>query len=211
MIICGAILLLLAVLLFSKIRVRIVATEQKDLKAYASILGIIKIPLYPRTSKTHKPKSKTNKSNTKSTAEVKKPSSKGLKHGKLTELRELIESIVKRLPETFSLRIRKLSVTVGGGDAAQTALLYGGASTALSLLLEWLDRSVATVRRTRGCRLGVYADFETERFSLDADLALTTTVFRLLRFAIKSLIPHYFRRRKKKKNKRNSRMENGTI
>ncbi len=190
-------------LLFSRVCIRITVSDGK-LSAVFSYLFLFKRPIYP-TSKRKKKRINRKKKKAEVSSAARAPQEK--KQHKLrafVELRALLEAILEKMPHTFTLRVRRLSLTVGSDDPAKTALLYGSASTAFSLFLEWLDRKLFTLHRERDSILGVNADFEAQQISLDADLRLTATPFRLLRLSLTTLLPHYIKRLKRKKKAKKS-------
>lgn len=205
-IVLGSILLLLLLLLCTPVQLRMAASNS-DISASISFLGIIKKRLYPLS-----PRPKSKKRKTKNKAEVKKSSpkpkkDKGPAMQRLRELRSLIAAILIRMPRTFSLRIKRLTLDIATDDPAKTALLYGAVSSTLAFTLEWLDRHLLTIRRIRGGALSVYADFDGEETRLEADLRLYTSLLRLLSLGVKVLLPYFIKHLKKNKKISKQRKE----
>ncbi len=208
LIVLGCILLAVLLLLCAPVRLRITATNS-EIHAKISLMKLIQKRLYP-----HSPSKKKKKSVRKSKAEPKAESSAPKKKAtgslqQLRELRSLVAAILIRMPQTFSLKIRRLYVSVATGDPARTALLYGTVSSSLSFLLEWLDRHLFAIRPIRAGCITVKADFEGEETETSLDVTLSTTLLRLLSLGAKVLLPHFLRR--KRKNKNHHHTKKGTI
>ena len=198
LIVLGSVLLSLILLLCFPLSLRITASNTK-IHAEISYLRIFRKRLYPLPSKPKKSKKQT-----KSKAEAKGGSAPAKKEKaspfrRIRELRSLIAAILLRMPDTFSLRIKRLTVAVRSDDPAKTALLYGAVSSGLAYTTEWLDRHLLTIRRPRIGAVSVYADFEGEESSLECDLRLHASIFRLLAILIKVILPHFIKWRVKRK------------
>lgn len=200
-IVIGAVLLGILGLLFLPIHLQVTANNL-SVHARLSVLGIRK-RLYPfpqKKNKAHKKKKTKNKETKIETGTA----TKKRRLGHFRELRGLIASILIRMPQTFSLKIKRFTLRVASDDPAKTALLYGGACSSVSFFLEWLDRHLCTVRPIRSSSLRVYADFDSDESSLDADLQLSTSLRRLLSLAVTVFLP-YFLKRLSKKSKKSSK------
>ncbi len=196
------ILLVILALLFSRIHIRIVYDGEGAPRVALSFLGIIRKPLYPLPKRTKKSKKRT-----KSKAEGQKKQSSTTKAKtsrlrSLRELRSLIASVLIRMPRTFTLKIKRFVLLVGSDDAAKTALLYGALSSSLSYFLEWLDRHLLTIRRSKRAPFIVDADFSSEEIVCDLHIVLTTSLFHLLRLACTTLLPHFLKKMMRKKHRR---------
>ena len=205
-----SILLFLLILLFSPIKIHFLASE-RSAEAKICFLFIFKKRLYP-LPKAKKPK----KSARKSKAEAKKPTANQQRKKKgafasLYELRSLLASILIRMPQTFSLKIKRFTVRVATDDAAKTALAYGAITSSFSFLLEWIDRHLFTCKRSRRDLIRIYADFESDRLEADIDLSLHTSLYRLGVIAVTLLLPHFIKRRKNRKNKNRNAKESGYV
>lgn len=193
------------VLLLLVIPIRLIVSLGRDeIKAKISIFFLINKQLYPLSDKPKKKKSKR-----KSKAEIKSktPDTKSPQKGALQQLREyraLISSIIMRMPRTFSLKIKHLRIIVASDDAAKTALLYGTVSSSLAFTVEWLDRHLVKIKKPRKHAAILQADFSSGSFSADADLHLETSLVRVLRLFIKTVLPHFLKRLLKRTAKKHA-------
>ena len=68
----------------------------------------------------------------------------------LRENLEMVITLIKKIRSLTKgkilLRIRKLKITMGTGDAAKTAILYGVASQSTAYLLEWAKHNFSNVQ-----------------------------------------------------------------
>lgn len=199
-IVLGCVFVCILLLLSLPITLRTTASEQ-SVRAEISYLGVIRKSVYPLP-----PKRKRRKKRQKSKAEPKAPiaQKKGNLKSRLSQLRELrglIAAILIRMPRTFSLAVERLQIRVASDDPAKTALLYGAISSTLSFSLAWLDRHLFSIKPTCTRNISLVADFEGERITLDADLRLRTTPYRLLALGVKVLLPYFFSRKNNKKKR----------
>ena len=115
------------------------------------------------------------------------------------------EKIADRFPNTFSLRTRRVIVTVGTDDAAKTALLYGGVQAALTCLFELIDRLIADVRTKGRDVVEVRADFLSGKCDADVDLKLDARLSKLLKLAWIAFKDWLSQKRKRKKKKKGTK------
>ena len=208
-IVLGAIVSALLILLCMPVRLRI-AAKDGNLTAKASYLWIVSKTLYP-LPKRKKKKDKPTKSKAENkSAKIDEAEKKKKPLSRFRQLRALLASILTRMPATFSLEIRRLTVRIGTDDAAKTALLYGTVTSSLSFLLEWLDRHLIRIRRIKRDALAVYADFDADEIELCADLRLRTSLLRLLSLAVRALLPYFIKRIIKRRG-RSAKTKKGAI
>ena len=102
----------------------------------------------------------------------------------LKENLEMILALVKKAYDLtkgkISIRFRRMHLSVGTDDAAQTAILYGVVVQSASYLLEWIETHFTHIRRKPG-DMTVEPDFETGKTSADIDLLLKVRIFTALR------------------------------
>jgi hypothetical protein len=157
--------------------------------------------LYPLPVRKKKRKSKTNIKAEEKSASKSQSNAKSGALDRFRELRSLIASILIRMPRTFSLKIKRLFVSVATRDPSKTALLYGTVCSTLAFTLEWIDRHLFSLRHDRRDAITVLADFEGESIELDAHLSLSTSLYRLLTIGVSVILPHFLRHRRKRKIK----------
>ena len=109
-----------------------------------------------------------------------------------TGVREILGILAKtlsELKEPFSkyaeIRIKRLEITVGGTDAAQTAVMYGVYSCALEALLDICGEY--RIFKLNRKNVGVYYDFTSDSTETGIEIKLSMRAFRLILCAIPAL------------------------
>ena len=103
---------------------------------------------------------------------------------KIERITRILSRLFDRLPDVLTLKTRRVIVTVGTDDAAKTALLYGAVSTGLAALLEVIDRAIATVKTGDRDVVDVRADFVGGKTTFDINILLVLHLFTYLKFRI---------------------------
>ena len=106
---------------------------------------------------------------------------------KLSFATDLASFVLRRTLSLAHVRVSRLAVTVGSGDAATTALLYGAISPALAFLLETLHQ-FSHLHIARGAPVGVAADFTSDRTRADLHLRFRLRVIHLIIIALHTVI-----------------------
>ncbi len=167
-------------LLFS-IPLHVVIEVAEDVSVKARVL-FVKVPIFPRKPPVKK-KKKGKKSAKKAisekksapkTAPKKKPKRDIL--GLVKLISKLAVAVLKKFPRHFRVTVLRYEVNVATGDAAKTALLYGGV-TALSSHLFELLRHATRFRIPKKAPVGIYADFLGEKPSLRAKIDFSVTLW----------------------------------
>jgi hypothetical protein len=117
-------------------------------------------------------------------------SQKPKKKMSVSDVVELV-SLVLELSKTFFVRfgrrlrldLTKIHITVGGEDAAKTALTYGAVSAGVSSLCELLD-SIFTVKPKGNKDVIVDADFLSETIAVDIIVSASLRVWHALDIAL---------------------------
>ena len=191
--------LLALIVMICFLRIHFVIECNDEITAILKIL-CIKISLYPQNNKKVKiskfkkgyPKQKE-KTKQKQPKTVKKESSKS--DTSLGEKLEIITSLVKILFSRFFKHLRldvsKILITVGGSDAAATAITYGVVSQATAYLLEFLDKNLKISKKRKG-QINVLCDFTAEDTVYDISLSASLSVWQILDIGI-TLAYNYFK------------------
>ena len=101
---------------------------------------------------------------------------------KIERITRILGRLFNRLPDVLTLKTRRVVVTVGTDDAAKTAMLYGAVSTGLAALLEVIDRNIATVKTKNRDVVDVRADFVGGKTTFDINILLVLHLFTYLKF-----------------------------
>ncbi len=207
------IVILLLMLLFGKTKIRIAASADK-VKVMISICGIRIwiLPLKKGILKKGKDSKIARKMQAKSKArkelkEQKKAAGEPVPN--LLENLQLIFNLLKtakaKLQDKLTVRVRKFRVEVASPDAAQTAVLYGSVVGVCSLFWEWVQASLAVVRRKRGA-MQVVPNYLKTQSSAEIDIVLMMHGLKSL-FVVFSIIDAYKAEFQKAELKAAARME----
>ncbi len=183
MIVIASIVLLIALLLHSRIRVRVIYNE-KTFSAYAYWLFLrFNLNSDDEDSSLLSEEllgnglfqDETDKA-------VKKEGKPVFVSWKIERITRILGRLFNRLPDVLTLKTRRVVVTVGTDDAAKTAMLYGAVSTGLAALLEVIDRNIATVKTKNRDVVDVRADFVGGKTTFDINILLVLHLFTYLKF-----------------------------
>ena len=184
LIVIGSLLLLLALLLLSHVRFRVVLNENGSSFRVSWLLIRKKMRIEDASdafagrlmeSTTEEERSEKEDEENKS-----QKKSESLSR-RIESVSRLLFRLFDRVHQTLTLRTRRVVVVVSTGDAAKTALLYGAVSASLAGLIEIVDRSVARVKTKGKDKVDVRADFVTGKTRADLDLVFSARVFGMLR------------------------------
>lgn len=183
LIVIASIILLIALLLHSRIRVRVIYNE-KTFSAYAYWLFLrFNLNSDDEDSSLLSEEllgnglfqDETDKA-------VKKEGKPVFVTWKIERITRILGRLFNRLPDVLTLKTRRVVVTVGTDDAAKTAMLYGAVSTGLAALLEVIDRNIATVKTKNRDVVDVRADFVGGKTTFDINILLVLHLFTYLKF-----------------------------
>ena len=183
LIVIASIVLLIALLLHSRIRVRVIYNE-KTFSAYAFWLFLrFNLNSDDEDSSLLSEEllgnglfqDETDKA-------VKKEGKPVFVTWKIERITRILGRLFNRLPDVLTLKTRRVVVTVGTDDAAKTAMLYGAVSTGLAALLEVIDRNIATVKTKNRDVVDVRADFVGGKTTFDINILLVLHLFTYLKF-----------------------------
>lgn len=165
------VLLILAVILLTPVRVR-VSYNQGELEARVRY-GLIKLQLYPpQKSAGQKKKKKKKKAKPEPEEKKKKPKAKINREQifySLEKLPPVLGKALKRVGRRITITPLRVSLLVAGTDPADTASLYGRLSAALASGLPVLQRTV----RIREQDIRLYPDFVGDRMDAAADVGIS--------------------------------------
>ncbi|MGN1410550.1 MAG: hypothetical protein ACI4XJ_10310 [Eubacteriales bacterium] len=109
------------------------------------------------------------------------------KLGEIIDLLKFICGEFPRLASRLHIRINRLYIVVGGGDAAETAVKYGKIQAAVSLLIELLDNKTLLSPIKEG-DAAVFADFLQPKTKCEIDISLGISLYAVLKTGISALI-----------------------
>lgn len=176
--------------------VAVIVSYNKELTAYLKLFGFFKLKIYPpKPKKLSLKKQKTNakgqanKKKKKKTADIseKGGANKDLR-SLISELYELVLSIIKRMSYKLRIRVKELDVTVAGEDPAKTALLYSAVCNSLSVFADMISGFEKIKCRIDKLHCG--CDFTATEFVFKADIVISIRVYRAVGAAIGILIDY---------------------
>lgn len=169
-----------------------------DITANLRIL-CIKFALYPKNKKQVSlrkfkkgyPKDKPKKKDTSSGQKKEKRPDDIKLNDKVGAILTLARIFFSRFFKHLRLDVSKILVTVGGQDAAKTAITYGLVSQSVAYLLEFLDNHLKISKKRKG-QIDVHCDFTSETITYDISISASLSVWQLLDIGI-SLAYNYFK------------------
>ena len=197
----GILLLLICAIMF--LRVSVIIEADESVRVFLKIL-FIKIKLVPKERKKIDPrdfeakkfKRRQEKEKKKALAKQKSKAKKDAKKKQKKELAKQqkkkmsvseimdIVGLVSKLVGTFFVRfakrlrldLAKIHITVGGEDAASTAISYGVVCQGVAVIVELLDR-ITNVTPAKDKDIAVNVDFLSEKTKLDIKLSASLRVW----------------------------------
>ncbi len=110
--------------------------------------------------------------------------------------KRLLQTVLGRAGKYFKIKIRRCTIRLSTGDAAQTAILYGAVSAALNQML-FAMRQVGMVEKHAKKHIRLIADFSGRPPAFSADIHALTCPLRAAALAIKAGFLYLDWRRKK--------------
>ena len=181
---------ILVILAFSLLKIHFEIECNDEISAKLRVL-CIKFSLYPKNKKKVNI-NKYKKGYPKEKVKEEKPQKKeqSIKKTQDAGIDEKISVIIKLLGLLFSrffkhlrLDVSKILITVGGDDAASTAIIYGIVSQSVAYLLEYLDSHLKISKKRKG-EIDVRCDFTSENTVFDIKLSASLSVWQILDIAI---------------------------
>ncbi len=204
--IIGGILLFFAFI--ASLRAEVLIAYSDDLALTIRVLGIpikilpkkkakVKISAYSRKNRAKyeaaekekalkKAKKKAEKKKKKEAAKAKKKADKAagkLKPKKpigdiINMIKDLVAVAVLRFAKHLRIRVARLHIAVGTGDAASTAILYGAIAPAVACIAAYLD-STSTLRHPAKSDVDIHADYLSEKMQIDVEIGFSICVWQL--------------------------------
>lgn len=123
----------------------------------------------------------------------------------------MITALLKRLYKVthgkLHVRVQKLRVSIGTGDAAKTAILYGVVVQSASYLLAWIDSHFLHVERDDGA-LRIDPNYLEAKVRAEVDIVCSVHLSAALRIGVRMLLS-YLSEKNKATKKAETRMRNG--
>ena len=184
---------LIALVLATRATINIVYEDK--LIIYLKVL-FLRFRLYP--SKKKKFNSKSYEKKLKKRANLKDirlvDSDKALPKKGIVDNIKMISYVLRVLFKSFSkylhVKLAKIHIRIATPDAAQTAILYGAASSSLACLVELLD-SYTNLHKIKERSILIEPDFLSEKTVAKINISLSISVFGALVTIIKSIIRYY--------------------
>ncbi len=204
--IIGGIILFFAFI--ASLRAEVLIAYSDDLALTIRVLGIpikilpkkkkkVKISAYSRKNRAKyeaaekekalkKAKKKKEKKKKKEEAKAKKKADKAagkLKPKKpigdiINMIKDLVAVAVLRFAKHLRIRVARLHIAVGTGDAASTAILYGAIAPAVACIAAYLD-STSTLRHPARSDVDIHADYLSEKMQIDVEIGFSICVWQL--------------------------------
>ena len=166
--------LLIAAILFTKIR--LIICYEDDLRVYAKIL-FLRFKIVP--SKDKKPKTKKAKKKKEKAALPEKKKEEKSIAVKLWEMRSVLSEIVSKFLGKLHFKFLKLRINIACDNAAKTALLYAGANQGVAYIIEIL-RNISNVDVSSRSDVFVGADFISQKSEFEGKIELYIRVLPLI-------------------------------
>ncbi len=202
----GALLLLLVLVSLLNLRLRIFYADGVTLKVFVGGVRVYPVPalfkklagLFPKKEKADKEKGKKRRKKRKKAKsdEAKKPDSakseKRSEKSGISDYMDILLGAVKRLPKCFRVRLRSLSYTAGGEDAAKAALSYGTAYAVLEGALAALKGCSGTFCGFRADEknISVGCDFLSGKSAFSAETDISCFVWQLGSLAVRTAVEY---------------------
>ncbi len=204
--IIGGILLFFAFI--ASLRAEVLIAYSDELALTVRVLGLpikilpkkkkkVKISAYSRKNRAKyeaaqkekalkKAKKKSEKKKKKEAAKAKKKADKAAGKVKpkkpigeiIDMIRDLVAVAVLRFAKHLRIRIARLHIAVGTGDAASTAILYGAIAPAVACIAAYLD-STSTLRHPAKSDVDIHADYLSEKMQIDIEIGFSICVWQL--------------------------------
>lgn len=111
----------------------------------------------------------------------------------------LVGTVTKKFFGHLKIKLARIHLTVGTGDAAATAIAYGAITQAVNVLFPLIE-DIPTVTLPKAKDISVNADFTAEECEIDLKICFSLRVWHLLHVGFAALITaikHFFKRQKR--------------
>lgn len=129
--------------------------------------------------------------------------------GEILDIVSLVCNLVKRVVGKFfghlRIKIARIRMIIGTGDAASTALTYGAVTQAINVIFPLLD-NIGTLSLPDAKKIDIRADFTSEESEIDIKISFSLRVWHLFHVAFAALgelIKYFFKSLKRKDEKSN--------
>ncbi len=157
-----------------------------------------------RAKKAEKKRQKDEKKQALARGEVKKEKKTP---AEILDIISLVSNLVKQVVGKFfghlRIKLTRIRLRIGTGDAAMTALTYGAVTQSINVLFPLLE-SVKQVKFPRGDQIDITPDFTAEESEIDICISFSLRVWHLFHVAFAALgqlIKHFFKAQKRKAEK----------
>lgn len=157
-----------------------------------------------RAKKAEKKKEKAEKKQAIAKGEVKKEKKTP---GEILDIVSLVCDLVKKVVSRFfghlRIKLTRIKIKIGTGDAAATALTYGAVTQGINLLFPLLD-GMKQVKFPKGDNIDITPDFTAEESEIDICISFSLRVWHLFHVALTALgrlIKYFFQSQKRKAEK----------
>ena len=154
-----------------------------------------------RAKKAQKKKEKAEKKEAVKRGETKK---KKMSPDEILDIIHLVTALLKKIVGNFwkhlRIKVARIRINIGTGDAATTAIVYGAATQAINAIFPLLDRT-KQVKVPKSREVYVNADFTAEETEMDIKISFSLRVwhlFHVLFSAIPPLFGFLFKKIKRK-------------
>lgn len=192
LIIIGAILLVIALILF--LPVHVTAVIRDDAAVFLRIL-FIRIKLFPMKEKPEKNEKKEKKKKQKAAEKKKSEKKEEKKEKEKRSIPELIHSVadvlsvfLRQFSKHVKIRVLRYKIIIGTGDAAKTALLYGATEQATAYLFTALGENINFAFSKKNSL--VWVDFTSEKTVADVKIDISINVFGALAMVLPTFVAY---------------------
>lgn len=181
--ILGAVILLIVLLLFSKLKLVLIYDD--DFSVYFKFL-FLKFKIFPSKDKKSKPKKGKSKSEKKKkpTHKVKTSPSKIIKL--IQAMKDIVSDLASSILGKLHFNFVKLHADIGCEDASKTALAYGAVTQSVAYAIEFID-NISNVDKTRSSDIDIRANFISQKSWVELNCVLYLRVISVFPLGIKGL------------------------
>lgn len=232
-----AIVLLFVLILCSRATLSIEYMGE-DVVLYARVLYFIKIMIYPERERwffksmsnrrarrikrelEEEAARKREKREKKRLKKLEKKKAKKDKHkikspAELLDILSLVTALVRQVKKKFfkylKIKLTKIKIKVGTGDAATTAIAYGAVTQSVNVLFPLLEE-VKNFSFPKDDDMNISCDFTAQESEIDIHVFFSISLWRLLRFGAAcffELIKYFFKSQERKEQRTPSRTVTG--
>lgn len=157
-----------------------------------------------RAKKAEKKRQKDEKKQAIARGELKKEKKSA---GEIVDIVSLVCDLVKKVVSRFfghlRIKLTRIKLKIGTGDAAATALTYGAVTQSINVLFPLLE-GIKQVKFPKGDQIDITPDFTAEESEIDIRISFSLRVWHLFHVAFAALgrlIKYFFQSQKRKAEK----------